>query len=84
MSMRYVTSVLGLCLAIAAVGLPPSITATQELVVPKSMPIIFAIFNSQVLNYYKILSANFTTNIMPEDKISLYGREFILVQFQLL
>ena len=35
MSMRYVTSVLGLCLAIAAVGLPPSITA-QQWVMPRT------------------------------------------------
>jgi hypothetical protein len=32
------------------VGLPPSITATQELVVPKSMPTIFPMIYNYFLN----------------------------------
>ena len=44
------------------VGSPPSITATQELVVPKSIPITLLIFFSLKLNYNFIVA-----KIMPGE-----------------
>src|SRR3989344_4423017 len=57
-------------------GVPPSITATQELVVPKSIPIIFDICfyfsgSDNMIVYFITLSKNFCNGI-----IRLSGQSF--------
>src|SRR4051794_11162880 len=59
-------------------GSPPSITATTELVVPKSMPIILLIFYGLQLNWLKSASFKTEDSLNPESFVVKFNIRYLI------